>query len=85
MRLQAAGYRTNGIGKWHLGYFNNESCPTSRGFDSFYGYWEGVSDYYTHSVGVGVDLHDNLLIDKSQSGECCLFFGKGAHSPHLSC
>ena len=29
-KLKAVGYRTYGVGKWHLGYYNNESCPTNR-------------------------------------------------------
>ena len=54
----------------HLGYFNNASAPSNRGFDEFYGYWEGESDYYTHEIGAPsfLDLHHNLDIDKTQGG-----------------
>jgi arylsulfatase A-like enzyme len=34
--LQAAGYATTIVGKWHLGD-HSPSWPTDRGFDSFYG------------------------------------------------
>jgi len=38
--LQANGYRTLGIGKWHLGDFTHfpEFHPHNHGFDRFYGY-----------------------------------------------
>ncbi|MFZ2994812.1 arylsulfatase [Sphingobium sp.] len=51
--LKAAGYRTYGVGKWHLGPVyedgktgNNASWPLQRGFDRFYGFYEGWTDQY---------------------------------------
>ncbi len=44
-RLQEAGYKTAGFGKWHLGAafpFN----PNNRGFDYFYGFLGGAHDYF---------------------------------------
>ena len=51
--LKAAGYRTYGVGKWHLGPEyedgkpgNNASWPLQRGFDRFYGFYNGWTDQY---------------------------------------
>ncbi|CAN7943622.1 unnamed protein product, partial [Ixodes hexagonus] len=46
--LKDLGYSTHLVGKWHLGYFKKEYTPTYRGFDSFYGYYNGYIDYYSH-------------------------------------
>ena len=43
-RLKAAGYHTGAIGKWHLGH-TEEYLPWRRGFDEFYGFLGGQSDY----------------------------------------
>jgi arylsulfatase A-like enzyme len=42
--LKSRGYVTAAIGKWHLGE-RNENHPTTRGFDSFYGFLGGGRDY----------------------------------------
>lgn len=43
--LKELGYRTQGVGKWHLGEVEG-SVPQDVGFDDFYGFL-GVSDMYT--------------------------------------
>ena len=48
--FQEAGYSTNLIGKWHLGFFKKAFTPTQRGFDYHYGYMGGYIDYYDHSL-----------------------------------
>ena len=42
--------------KWHLGFYNWASTPTFRGFDSFYGFYEGSEDYFKHTTSQ-FDLH----------------------------
>merc|ERR1719369_2683478 len=39
--LTKFGYSSHALGKWHLGFCNEEYLPQNRGFDSFYGYWTG--------------------------------------------
>ncbi|XP_077513067.1 uncharacterized protein LOC144124306 [Amblyomma americanum] len=48
--LQELGYETHLVGKWHLGAFMETLTPTFRGFNSFYGFYNGEEDYYTHSA-----------------------------------
>jgi len=56
--LNALGFISHAVGKWHLGFFKTEYTPTFRGFSSFYGYYEGSEDYFAHTTSGGYDLHD---------------------------
>ena len=47
------GYKTHAIGKWHLGMYSYDMTPTFRGFDSFYGFYNGGEDYFKHTAGKG--------------------------------
>ena len=42
-----------------MGFCKWAATPTYRGFDSFYGFYNGGSDHFTHKFGVGLDLRDN--------------------------
>jgi arylsulfatase A len=50
--LRGRGYATALIGKWHLGYLPQFS-PKAHGFDSFFGFKAGFTDYYQHTDGGG--------------------------------
>lgn len=56
--LKKEGCSNYAIGKWHLGMYKWRYTPTFRGFDQFYGYYQGGEDYYTHSVQNGYDLRN---------------------------
>jgi arylsulfatase A-like enzyme len=45
--LRALGYRTAAVGKWHLGSAAH-SRPLAQGFDEFFGFYSGWTDYYSH-------------------------------------
>jgi arylsulfatase A-like enzyme len=56
--LKQAGYRTALIGKWHLGS-TPEASPNNFGYDHFYGYNGGGTNYYP----AGGTLPDDILLD----------------------
>ena len=66
--LRSAGYSTHGVGKWHLGYCAPEFLPHNRGFDTFYGMWNGQEDHFTHQLNGSLDLQLNMQGDFNQSG-----------------
>lgn len=57
--LQAGGYETALIGKWHLGFLPINS-PNRNGFDYFFGIHSGAADYISHKGdGRTNDLYEN--------------------------
>lgn len=48
-RLREAGYSAQMVGKWHAGGATPDHIPTGRGFESSFGYLNGVNDYYTQT------------------------------------
>ena len=57
--VKNAGYATGLIGKWHLGYLPTNS-PLAHGFDTFFGFKAGYTDYWEHVDNGGQpDLFEN--------------------------
>jgi arylsulfatase A-like enzyme len=52
--MHDAGYETLLVGKWHLGY-KPEFSPTANGFDYFFGFHAGATDYISHKSMTGED------------------------------
>ena len=48
--LRSAGYSTHMIGKWHLGFYEEQLLPTRRGFDSFFGLLYAREEHYLHTM-----------------------------------
>jgi N-acetylgalactosamine-6-sulfatase len=58
--LHQAGYRTVGLGKWHLGY-EPHLLPPHHGFDYFLASLGGTIDYFYHNEPTGERvLYENL-------------------------
>ncbi len=58
--LNQAGYRTVGLGKWHLGY-EKHLLPPHHGFDYFLAALGGTIDYFYHNEPTGEPvLYENL-------------------------
>ncbi|XP_062132490.1 arylsulfatase B [Drosophila sulfurigaster albostrigata] len=73
--FREAGYSTNLIGKWHLGFAKPEYTPTHRGFDYHYGYWGGYIDYYQRraqmpvdNYTMGYDFRRNMQLECAERG-----------------
>ncbi|XP_070566389.1 arylsulfatase B-like [Ptychodera flava] len=68
--LKEVGYKTYIVGKWHLGFCNEDYLPNARGFDKFFGFYKGGFDFYNHSSSefgpyspgqyLGYDLHEDI-------------------------
>ena len=46
--LNQLDYTSHMVGKWHLGMFHKNYTPTYRGFQSYFGYYNGNGDYFDH-------------------------------------
>jgi len=54
-QLRDAGYATHMVGKWHLGYFEEELVPTQRGFDSFFGFLNSEKPHFSNLLCVSTE------------------------------
>jgi arylsulfatase A-like enzyme len=55
--MKGSGYETILIGKWHLGFMQQQS-PRKNGFDYFFGIHSGGADYISHQGANGSRTHD---------------------------
>ena len=44
--LNARGFVSHAVGKWHLGFHRSAFTPTFRGFSSFFGYYEVSPNFF---------------------------------------
>ncbi|XP_070552358.1 arylsulfatase B-like [Ptychodera flava] len=62
--LKELGYMNYMVGKWHLGFCRWDVTPTNRGFDSFYGIYNPLIDYYSQTVSIFDPVKQ--LLDRTQ-------------------
>jgi arylsulfatase B len=69
-----AGYERRGaIGKWHLGHYQKRFLPLNRGFTSFYGFYNGSLDYFTHKREGELDWHRDFETCRDEGYSTDLF------------
>jgi len=65
--LRNAGYATELIGKWHLGFLPNFS-PLKSGYDRFFGIFGGTAHYFDHGAKSRTPLYEqDVPVDRSVS------------------
>lgn len=74
--FKEAGFSTALIGKWHLGFYQEQYTPFKRGFDYHYGYLGPEIGYYDHSLALipsnltqGYDLRENNVVTHDADGK----------------
>ena len=76
--LKQAGYRTALLGKWQLGHYKKDYWPTRRGFDTFYGNFNGDVDCLTQTDRLRrPDWHRGERL-VAEDGYCTRLIGKEA-------
>ena len=57
------GYSTYAVTKWQLGYAAWEHTPLYRGFDHFYGFYNGQIDYWNKTLIGYIDWREDNEVD----------------------
>jgi arylsulfatase A-like enzyme len=68
--LRNAGYATHLVGKWHVGESTSDYYPTRRGFEHFFGFLSGGTDYFgslTNGARSGWLRDEGLVTDTGYS------------------
>src|SRR5699024_12159350 len=93
--LSAGGYTTAAVGKWHLAAdvrTPNDSWPTRRGFDTFYGTLTGCGSYYAPPTlvrgGTNIEHEEqdpDFYYTDANTDEAVQSIGEspGAHTPMI--
>lgn len=55
---------------YSVGLYKYKYTPTFRGFRSFYGYYQGSEDYYTHKINGYYDFHEDNTLNCSLENNC---------------
>ena len=82
--LQASGYATGLIGKWHLGSFDPRYHPCRRGFDEAVCFRGGMHDYYDWRLEYGEDTvrrGDGTYLTDLWTTEACDFLRRHQREP----
>jgi arylsulfatase A-like enzyme len=73
--LQAGGYDTYMVGKWHLGLVEEAQLPLQRGFEKFFGILQGAEGYFNRRIGIRCDSANPVFNDglPQMYGSNCFF------------
>ena len=80
--MLSAKYSTHAVGKWHIGHSSWEQTPTFRGFSTFFGFYTGGEEYFTHEANGAYDLRYDT---QYYCGEACsqIVDERGNYSTHV--
>lgn len=78
-----SSWSTAMYGKYDLGMTSWGCTPTCRGFDHFYGFYNAFNDYFSHIVGVGLDLHNDKESDFSNRNQTGVYMTELITTKHI--
>ncbi|WP_238769294.1 sulfatase-like hydrolase/transferase [Maribellus maritimus] len=93
--FKSEGYSTGLIGKWHNGLYDLQYHPNKRGFDYFFGFLNGIQDYWSWNLdlnGTNVPSDGRYLTDvitesslefMMRNKEKPFFLFIAHHAPHI--